>query len=232
LPKVGAKLHVTEDITLRAAYFETLKQRLHFDQTLEPTTVAGFNQAFQDFNGTEADVVGVGADWRVFPWLFTGVEATWRDLQRPSTAGPDTTQDRSIRGHVSAVLGPYWSLSVEGELTSQEIIRSSVDTLDTLFVPVTARYFHPSGFFASAEMIYFQQDAAGRAGATGSTEGSVLNAGIGFRLPNQRGVISLEVQNLLDRNVTFEDPTFRLGDIGLRRVAPSLTVLGKATVRF
>jgi hypothetical protein len=52
-PKAGVVASVTEDITFRAAYTSATKRRLVLDQTLEPTTVAGFNQFFDTFNGTE-----------------------------------------------------------------------------------------------------------------------------------------------------------------------------------
>ena len=40
------------DLRLRFAWFETVKPALIANQTLEPTQVAGFNQLFDDTNGT------------------------------------------------------------------------------------------------------------------------------------------------------------------------------------
>ena len=42
------------DLSLRAAYFRTLKRQLLFQQTIQPTQVAGFNQLYDDFTGTRA----------------------------------------------------------------------------------------------------------------------------------------------------------------------------------
>ena len=74
----------------------------------------------------------------------------------------------------------------------------------TLIVPVGARYFHPSGFFAAAEAIWFDQSARRRSPirdprhASADETGFLLNGAIGYRLPRNRGLLSLEVDNLLD----------------------------------
>jgi hypothetical protein len=43
-PKLGVIWRASEVVTLRAAYFRSLKRRINSDQGLEPTQVAGFNQ--------------------------------------------------------------------------------------------------------------------------------------------------------------------------------------------
>ena len=53
-PKLGMTWSPFTNTTLRAAAFRVLKRTLVTDQTLEPTQVAGFNQFYDDFNGTEA----------------------------------------------------------------------------------------------------------------------------------------------------------------------------------
>ena len=50
--KVGFRWNLTDRIQLRGAAFQTVKRALSVDQTIEPTEVAGFNQLFDDINGT------------------------------------------------------------------------------------------------------------------------------------------------------------------------------------
>ena len=50
---------------VRAAVFRTLKRELISNQTIEPTQVAGFNQFFDDVNGTDAWRYGVGIDQKI-----------------------------------------------------------------------------------------------------------------------------------------------------------------------
>ena len=58
----------------RAAAFRVLKRTLITDQTLEPTQVAGFNQFFDDLNGTDAWRYGGAIDQKFTKDLFGGVE--------------------------------------------------------------------------------------------------------------------------------------------------------------
>ncbi len=63
------------------------KRSALFNQTLEPTQVAGFNQLFDDPTGTKSERWGVGIDHRFSPVLTGGVEISQRNLRFPVT-GP------------------------------------------------------------------------------------------------------------------------------------------------
>ncbi|WP_337289029.1 tetratricopeptide repeat protein, partial [Candidatus Methylomirabilis sp.] len=82
-PKLGVTYNPLPNTTLRAAIFRTLKRRLISDQTIEPTQVAGFNQFFDDGEGTDAWRYGVGIDQRFSPTLYGGTEVSKRDLEVP-----------------------------------------------------------------------------------------------------------------------------------------------------
>lgn len=79
-PKFGIMWSPLANTTLRAAAFRTFKRTLITNQTLEPTQVAGFNQFFDDVNGTEAWRYGGAIDQRFTKNLFGGVEFSKRDL--------------------------------------------------------------------------------------------------------------------------------------------------------
>ena len=68
--------------TLRAAAFRVLKRFFVTNQTLEPTQLAGFNQFFDDLDGTDSTRYGFGLDQRFSPDLYGGFELSWRDLTR------------------------------------------------------------------------------------------------------------------------------------------------------
>ncbi len=82
-PKLGVEYRATDRLTLRAAAFRTVKSNIIAQQTIEPTTVAGFNQVFDDFNGTKADQAGIGADYRLTQDVTIGAEGVYRDLSLP-----------------------------------------------------------------------------------------------------------------------------------------------------
>ena len=246
-PKLGVEIRPIPEITLRAAVFQSVKHRFIFDQTLEPTQIAGFNQAFQDFNGTESTTFGVGADWNPVQWLWLGGEATWRELDQPlfvdsglpsaSIGSFDGSAD-TVRGYIGATLGPQVAVAVSAEHTTLKLSQGegSSDELHTLLAPASVRWFHPIGMFASAEAVYYNQDltriSATAGQSTADTDGVVVNLAGGYRLPNQRGVLSIEVLNLLDRDVKFQEPSYRVGDVGTRQLARGLTVTARGTLKF
>ena len=83
----------TDRLTLRAAAFRTVKSNIVAQQTIEPTTVAGFNQVFDDFNGTKADQAGIGADYRLTQDVTVGVRG---DVPRHLRAPIDSSDDSDI----------------------------------------------------------------------------------------------------------------------------------------
>lgn len=245
-PKLGIEVRPVPELTLRGAVFQTVKHRLIFDQSLEPTTVAGFNQAFQDFNGTRSTAYGLGADWQPLPWLWLGGEASWRDLEQPLSHDPGQPgaffemfdgSEGSVRGYIGGTLGPQ----VAAGIGAQYLMLEQGDTdggnaeLETLLVPASLRWFHPSGAFAAAEAVYYNQDLTERSTGgveSADTQGVVINLAAGLRLPDQRGLLSLEVRNLLDRDVKFQEPSYRVGDVGIRQLARGLTVTARAALSF
>ena len=52
------------------------------NQTLQPTQLAGFNEQFDDLDGTRADWLGLAADIRASAAVRLGAEMTLRRLAR------------------------------------------------------------------------------------------------------------------------------------------------------
>ena len=73
------------------------------------------------------------------------------------------------------------------------------------------RYFHPLGFFAGVTATLVHQDVT-REGAVkqeGNSSFATVDTLIGYRLPNRRGVASIEVSNLFDQHFKYQDDNFR-----------------------
>ena len=81
-PKFGVEYRATDRLTLRGAAFRTVKSNVVAQQTIQPTLVAGFNQIYDDFNGTKADQGAVGVDLKLRSDLTIGVEAIYREHLR------------------------------------------------------------------------------------------------------------------------------------------------------
>lgn len=220
-PKLGLRVDLTDDLQLRAAYAETLKRPLVLDQTVEPTTVAGFNQFFDDINGAAAEFAGVGLDARLWRNLWVGAAATRRWIDTPrqdfSASGDpvittEATRETTIGGYVNATLSDSWALSVEPQherFRVQEDLSDLPDKVATTSLPVSLRWFDESGLFASADTAYVHQSVAQFSGAPERSEDGVLvGASLGFRLPNGHGVVALEARNLLDEELGIRDQAF------------------------
>lgn len=226
-PKLGVQWNVTDSVRLRAAAFQTVKPALVNNRTIEPTQVAGFNQLFDDANGDVSFRYGVGLDWRLRDNLFVGAEATWRDLDAHFI---DTTTDQAVTAdHEEQTHRLYlnWAatdrIAVSTELVYDrfEARRSTLtvedlipERVDTFSVPLRVRWFDPSGVFAGAGATLVHQNVRrSRDNALGLADGDdsfvVLDAAIGYRLPNRAGVVSLEVNNLLDNGFRYQDDSFR-----------------------
>ena len=72
-----------------------MKRNLISDQTIEPTQVAGFNQFFDDAEGTDTWRYGIAVDQKFSAHVYAGTEFSKRDLKVPfsvTTAGITETR--------------------------------------------------------------------------------------------------------------------------------------------
>jgi hypothetical protein len=168
-PKLGLKWDITDGTRLRAAAFKILKPALTSNRTIEPTQVAGFNQLFDDVNGTRSWRYGVGFDTRVNKKLFVGGEASYRELETPvfltTATGRDSNVEDSDEQLYSLYLNwtPLIQLGVTAEIRydrydSDDGLRTEFGNLpeevDTFSVPLGVTYYHTSGFFAGTAGTY------------------------------------------------------------------------------
>ncbi|MGH8646781.1 MAG: TonB-dependent receptor domain-containing protein, partial [Gammaproteobacteria bacterium] len=258
-PKVGLQWDVTRDLRLRVAYIEAVKQSLVANRTLEPTQVAGFNQFFDEADGSKSRRYGAGLDWQLTPQLAVGGEATWRDIDDPildpSVSPPVFVEDEADERLHQVYL--YWtplaSLALragfsydayqkESDELSLRFFSEQPLEVETISVPVSASYFHPSGFFAGASVSFVDQDVEklplDSVGAANLSQGgdqfAVVDAAIGFRLPKRWGILSLQVHNLFDEGFNYQDDSFRefSNEPTVGPYFPDRSVLGRITINF
>ena len=82
-PKLGVQWAINDQVSLRAAAFQTVKREFATRQTIEPTQVAGFNQIIDFIDLTVSKNYGVGLDVRFTDRLSGGLEALKRDNKVP-----------------------------------------------------------------------------------------------------------------------------------------------------
>ncbi len=245
-PKVGLQWAVNDALTLRAAGFRVLKPALLANRTLEPTQVAGFNQFFDDVNGTVSTRLGAGFDWMPVSNLTIGGEATMRELEEPIRDSVDGFyyEDRDERTHrLYAYWTPTSDMAVTGEVvydryrSDQRIPSDLPQRVRTVSVPVALRYFMPGGFYAGLGGTYVDQEVQRPSSSTlasGSDDFFLVDFAMGYRLPNRRGVISLEVKNAFDQSFNFQDDSYRgvADEPSTGPYFPERTILGQVIVNF
>jgi tetratricopeptide (TPR) repeat protein len=226
-PKFGLTWEITDRTMLRAAAFGTLQgpwtsSKQNIQPRLEPFQVAGFNQFFADREGDEARFGGVALDHQISTNLATGLELSERELtarffsQQPTTSDPIRSTEQISRGYVYWT--PLMSLSLSAEFRHERVDNDGealVGVVDvrTRRLPIEGRYYHPSGFNMGlrAELVEqqgeFSDDPLGIVSTTDyrADEFWVLDASLGYRLPNRRGVVTLNVDNLFDQSFNFQD---------------------------
>jgi tetratricopeptide (TPR) repeat protein len=238
-PKVGLTWHPATETTARAALFRTLKRRINADAALEPTQVAGFDQYFDDSNGTKAWGYGVAADTKVSDSMRIGARATRRNLGVPLTNEDGSVEfnrwhEFETAGYLHWTLGRVATLSVRPRhtryvRTPDAVGAEGFESARTTELPVTLRVFAAAGWWSSLTLTRVDQSGRFPDASFNLIDASsrfhVVDAAIGLRFAQRRGNASAECANLFDRS-------FRFQDIGLEgaRFAPRRTCRAKLSL--
>lgn len=224
-PKLGLQWQLSDNLRVRAAALQAVSGDAFFDQRIEPTQVAGFNQVFDDFNGITSEYYGLGIDAHITSDLNAGLEVSRRDLKVP-IVNPFTSQRHAIiEDRREDIVGSYlywtplprWALRT-GYLFDRLERHPEGDTgvddptqVETSSVPIAVRFSQPSGLIAELGATYVHQEI-GRSPSTNRREGTEkfvqLDSMIAYRLPKRRGIISLEIRNLLNKGFKYQDDGF------------------------
>jgi tetratricopeptide (TPR) repeat protein len=223
-PKFGVQWNPLQNVRLRAAWLRALKPALVNNRTIEPTQVGGFNQLFDDINGTLSTRYGAGIDWQITPNLSAGGEISWRQIEEPLTLDTSTSIKHQDEDFHSVYL--YWTpvdrLALRAEF-SYDYYRSQKggDTdsgsfppvaVETFSAPLSASYFDPSGWFARLGGTFVHQNLKADTLAfreQGNDSFFLVDVDIGYRLPKRYGIVSFGVKNLIDTQFNYQDDSFR-----------------------
>jgi hypothetical protein len=233
-PKIGITWNPVPNTTLRAAAFRVLKRTLITNATLEPTQVAGFNQFYDDFNGTDAWRYGAAVDQKFTKELFGGLEFSKRDLETPAigpanTVPKDNMDEYLGRAYLFWTPHPWWALRTEYlfEQYRTEGLIGEPRRVNTHGVPLGFSFFHPSGLSAFLTATFYNQefklplpDAR-----TGRDDFWLVDMGINYRLPKRYGFITVGATNLFDKKFKFFER-----DQNNARIQPDRTIFGRITL--
>jgi hypothetical protein len=219
-PKIGVSWNPWPSSTLRMAAFRTMTRTLISNQTIEPTQVSGFNQFYDDPPGTDVRKYGIAVDQDFSSSVFGGMEFSNRKLNVPEI---DVKTNKTIstdweewltRAYFYWIPHPWWAATLEWyhekfdrEFPSNGVYIGELEHLDTHRLPLGLNFFHPCGLIARLRTSYVDQTGRymGFEPETASDQFWVVDASIGYRLPNRLGLISLEIRNLFDSEFKFHE---------------------------
>lgn len=238
-PRLGLDLALAEDLTFRAAASRRLQRTVIGGQTIEPITLAGFNQLYEDFNGADTWRYTVGLDGRLRPLRsYWNLQAQYsqHDLFNVSAADDQQDQDElELSGAFSTVLSDRLTSTIGYEY--QHLSSTTFDNLQVAekmrlhLLPVELRYFHPNGLTLRLRATPFWQDgefldAEGEPFSADEAD-LVLDAGASYEFEPQRAAVGVELRNLLDADFRFEDVDPRFS-----RLKPGRQVLFLLSLAF
>jgi len=249
-PKAGLTWQLTDSTTIRAAAFRSIKRTLVANQTLEPTQIAGFNQFYDDGNGTDSRRYGIALE-KNYETLHFGMEVSKRDLEVPfPTALTNTTFQADWKEQMGRAYA-YWSplnwfaARAEYQLeTFKRPIMNSVDVRDTSTgIPDLTTQQIPLGislFSSQGTTTHITSTRVKQAGTfatdftptSATTEQSsdqfwVIDAAISYRLSKRLGRITIGAKNLLDKTFRYHNT-----DIAAIRIQPERTIFTHLSLSF
>jgi tetratricopeptide (TPR) repeat protein len=219
-PKLGFVLAPASGTSIRAAYTRSLRRILPTGETIEPTQVAGFNQLFNDPEGTIASRWGIGLDQKLGTRAFAGVEVSKRDLTVPFIdfflgTSRDVTWKESI-GRAYLYWAPHQRVALTAEAFYERYERPATDSgeeqivdLKSWRVPLGATVFFTSNWSARAAWTYWHQQGTfiALAGDTfpGEEDFSVVDFQLAYRFPARKGVFTIGANNLFDAKHNYQE---------------------------
>jgi Tfp pilus assembly protein PilF len=230
-PKIGVAWRPTARTTVRATAFETLYNGLttstqNAQPRLEPVQVAGFTQFLLGGRGDQTTLRGVAIDHELSPNLFIGWQADTRRTERMGTApfgGAQsdllfTLRERVQQGYLYWMPLDQLSFSARyerGRYRSEPTDFLGYSHLKTARLPLEVRYFWRGGFTTGVRASHVDQQGIFQLPALSPFDPPILSPGedrfwvvdafVGYRLPNRRGLVSLNADNLLDERFNFQD---------------------------
>lgn len=242
-PKLGLEWLPNSATTVRAAAFRNTSISRIASQTLEPTQVAGFNQFFDDNNGTVAWRYGAGVDHKFSESVAAGLEYSERQLNLPGEeAGRSEQLARAYVNYTPfdycALNGEYFYERIDQSEGALTVNRGLFQLAETHRFPLTLSLFHPSGLSFKIKNTFVHQSGLfanlypGRlpvASVAGNANYFVIDMNLSYRLPKRFGIISVGVNNLLDEQFNFQNTNINSNQSML---APGRIVFSRFTLAF
>ncbi|MDS4076950.1 MAG: FecR domain-containing protein [Candidatus Accumulibacter sp.] len=245
--KLGLSFRPATGTTLRAAVFQGVKGAKYDQENLEPTQFVGFNQSFDDFNGSRCTRTALAVDQHFVGGIRAGLELARRRIDIPNvgcdSADCLTRWYESVHraylvwpfGH-RAVLSAEWRHEDTRFVDDPLLLGAALPhQLRTDLLPLRL-WFRVGAGDVLLETWGVRQQATLRDfdGLDTFKRSSFYIANLRYSLPinnNKRLLASLTANNLFDRHFRFENSDYN-GDPKAPLFQPRRSVLFQLTYRY
>lgn len=225
--KIGVSFRSTTGMTVRAAVFQGVKGSKYDKESLEPTQFVGFNQSFDDFNGTRWTRSALAVDQRFLGGIRAGLELSRRKLDIPGL-GCDTQntpeclagwQERLHRAYLTLPFSNRVVLSSEWRHENSQLVAGVADSLGgvlpyrllTDLLPLRLWFKAGSGDVLLETWGVRQRatlrDSSGQ-DISGRTAFSITNLRYSLPFSDKRLLASLSANNLFDHRFRFQNDDY------------------------
>jgi tetratricopeptide (TPR) repeat protein len=197
-PLLGFSWRLGSGTYLRAAAFRNLNTRL-IEQTISPTTVAGFIIDRTELVYTDRQEADLSLEYGRTS-LFQMVQVFYRDFKLPTAfdiSGIGRTRALGINYSLNCILGKRWSFFADNQFVRSE---TAPFTRDDNQIRVGLNFIHPAGFFARLTNAYLTQRFSNTSiKALENSSYNLTNLEFKYMFPRKHGTITLATTNLFDR---------------------------------
>ena len=221
-PKIGFDWALSTKTSLRAAYYKSLKRFLVADQSIEPTQIVGFNQLFDDTNGTESERLGIALNLKPTKDIALSMEATRRNVDFVIDVQTDKREETIVN------LSAFWTISNRLSLATDIIFdlynnsqplndfANAITSLKTVRVPVQVTYFLNHSIYFSVKTLFLRQDLE-RVDMSdlpsGKTDSIIGDLTMGITFADGNGTLTAALTNITDTNFRYQDDRFRSAQV-------------------
>lgn len=238
--RLGLNLFATADHTFRFLVQRNLNTHYFTTPSLVPPQVAGFPWLINIDEGGLTREIGAAWEAQWTPRTFTVVQLNANRIDNPvyePYIGPGGAllENRAYWGwkrylasfSLNQILSPSWGLAFGTILKKVNPSFAGTDPSQRDFSEVdaglTLTYLHPRGWQGSVRNYLIYQDLMGR----GDQSFWLLDLYLGQALPQKRGLVSLEINNIFDRRFYYvREP------VALEGFFPSRRILFKLALFF
>lgn len=248
-PKFGIMHRLTDKLNVRFAYTQGAGTNPDTPLSLQPTQIAGFPQFFDDGVSSTNEHAAAAVDYIASNLVSGQIRAIWResDLRIPNLSLTSSALADFELLEISSLLNILPSTSTQVSINASfnkvqlggaffsPIAANVPEAIETLMLPVTARYFAPWGTKIEAKATFVHQDLSTTPFSTLTTTSEdfvTFDMHVSHRFRTGTGEVSVGIKNIFGADFRYQDLNTLLGDAANPSFVNATTFTVAGTIRF